>query len=717
MAKRKKKAKSWKVITLNKYKIAIGLFTIGFLFFFVKFTAEGSILFSLYALPSYLLFWKIGSNVFYAGLLILTILILFKEELLKKSIFKKFFVLTILICSIINFPVVEWIAKNPDNYWGWISYWFLRIANMLFGWQITAIKWFFVILLFACIVRIYLTSDLKIKAPSFEVNVEEKVENKIDLKAKVKESIKVSKDDSKESSSTEDKNSEDSTLKAVLKQKILEKIQQKEVQKVEKKIQLTFPDDKPTFDINILEPSNWQWYTQIDEQYLLEKAQALKNKLQEFEISIDIDGFNIWPSVIQIRIQPDAGIKISRIENLKNDLSLALKTKSLRVLAPIPWTDTVWVEIPNPKASVIKFKDILWSNEFSNSMSNNLTNLSLWVWIDGKMIVKSLEKMPHLLVAWATGSGKSVWVNNFIMSLIFQNTPAELKFIMVDPKQVELSVYEWIPYLLSPIITEPEKAIKVLKWATLHMDERYQKLKEKKVRNIDEFNEVATPEEKMYRIVIIIDELADLMMTWNKKDTETAITRIAQKARAVWMHLIVATQRPSVNVITGLIKANIPTRVAFTVVSQIDSRTILDMKWAEDLLGKWDMLYIDPTSKFPMRIQSPFVSTNETVKTIESIKEKYMKWISEEEIYHPEIINILTAKADAGWWGWEVDEDDENLVQQAIEIISSTRKASATLLQRKLGIWFARAARIMDILEDRWIVGPQDWAKPREILI
>lgn len=325
--------------------------------------------------------------------------------------------------------------------------------------------------------------------------------------------------------------------------------------------------------------------------------------------------------------------------------------------------------------------------------------------------------MPHLLVAGATWSGKSVWVNGFITSLMYQNTPSELKFIMVDPKQVELGIYEWIPYLLAPIITEPEKAVKVLKRAVKHMNERYKKLKELKVRNIVEYNEkVEEEKDKMYRIVIIIDELADLMMSGNKKDTENYIARIAQMARAVGMHLILATQRPSVNVITWLIKANIPTRISFWVVSQIDSRTIIDQKWAEDLVGKWDLLYLDPKGKYPIRVQSPFVSTGETEDIVKALREKYMSNLTADDIYHPEIMNILENKWVA-WGMWDVSDADEELIEQAIQIISSSRKASATMLQRKLWVWFPRAARLIDILEERGIIGPQDGARPREIFI
>jgi len=288
---------------------------------------------------------------------------------------------------------------------------------------------------------------------------------------------------------------------------------------------------------------------------------------------------------------------------------------------------------------------------------------------------------------------------------------------MVDPKQVEMELYSGLPYLLAPIIVDPEKALRMLKWAVEEMETRYKLLRTTRVKNLLEYN-AKKPDAPLYRIVIVIDELADLMMSWNKKEVETCITRIAQKARAIGMHLIVATQRPSVNVITGLIKANMPTRVAFGVVSQIDSRTILWVKWAEELVGRGDFLFMDTTTKYPVRLQAPYVSTEETEEIVTSLKAKYMQWLTENDIYHPDVMSALDGKKNfvmdkgSGWGG-----ADEELIERAIQIISQTGKASATMLQRKLNVGFARAARIMDALEERWIVGPQEWAKAREVLI
>lgn len=292
---------------------------------------------------------------------------------------------------------------------------------------------------------------------------------------------------------------------------------------------------------------------------------------------------------------------------------------------------------------------------------------------------------------------------------------------MIDPKQVELGMYDGIPYLLAPVETAPEKALKILKRTAAEMERRYSLLKEKRVKKLDEYNAKVAWPDSLPRIVVIIDELADLMMNRNtKKDTELCITRIAQKARAVGIHLIVATQRPSVDVVTGLIKANIPTRIALSVVSQIDSRTILDIKWAEELLGRWDLLYMDPANNMPIRMQGPLVTTEEIDEIVASIKDKYMKGISEDDIYNKELMWILAGKN--VWAGFSGsfsggDGNDDELVQQAIEVIKQTKKASATLFQRKLGVWFARAARIMDILEEQGLIWPQDGAKPRDIYI
>ena len=504
---------------------------------------------------------------------------------------------------------------------------------------------------------------------------------------------------------------------SMFKEKIQKKIEEKEQTKP--RPQIHFSWDKPTFSTSLL-TSNLSESQQIDEKAIVEKAQALQNKLSEFWIYISIEWFDIGPSVVQIRIKLAEWIKISAITNLMDNIKLSLRTKSVRMVAPIPWTDCIWIQIPNPKPKTVCLWDVLSSREFQKWMQKSETTLALWKWIDWAIAISQLDTMPHLLVAWATWSWKSVWINNFILSLMYQNTPSELKFLMVDPKQVELWMYSGLPYLLAPIVYDSWKAVKLLQWTVQEMERRYSLLSQRKLKQLSEFN-AAYPDEKMYRIVFIIDEMADMMMSSasNRKEAESCINRIAAKARAVWIHLILATQRPSVNVITWLIKANIPARIAFSVVSEVDSRTILWHKWAEELVWRWDMLYMDAKIT-DLRVQWAYVDTKEIDAVVEYLKQKYMVWLTEDDVYNQEIINALESKSETWWafyWWWSWNWDDEDLINQAMQIIAETRKASTTMIQRKLWIWFARAARIMDTLEERGIVWPQDWARWRDIFI
>ena len=632
-------------------------------------------------------------------------------------------ILLTLISAVLNFPVLDGWLENYQECWWYISRPIFRILKAMFGNQVIAIKAFVIILLVGCIIWILRPFNFTLPKVNFKIEKEAAPVHQKTTQPQVKIERQTTKDivekinqpkpfgiqNPQTSVSSSDSKS---LLKELIKWKVEQKIEEKKPRPI-----ISFVWDKPTFTTSLLKP--WDVNSSINEKFLVEKAKAVQDKLMEFNVPVTIEWFDLWPSVVQVRIKPEAWVAISKIESLANDIKLSLKSKSLRIVAPIPGTDTVWIQIPNPDPKIVRLQDILDSTEFQKWMEKNPTNLTLWKWIDWSVIVKTLDSMPHLLVAWATWSWKSVWVNWFILSLMYQNTPSELKFLMVDPKQVELELYSGLPYMLAPIVSDPDKALKLLRWAVDEMEHRYSLLKDKRVRNIDEYNQKIIGE-KMYRIVFVIDELADMMMHKNKKDVETCITRIAQKARAVWIHLIVATQRPSVNVITWLIKANMPTRIAFWVVSQVDSMTILGRKWAEDLVWKWDLLYIDTTTKRPIRAQSPFVETWEIESVVQTLKDKYMQWLSEDDIYNPEIIQALEDKVEtAGWsfWTWWSGWSDEELIQQAIQVIAETRKASATLLQRKLNVWFARAARIMDELEERWIIWPQQWAKPRDIYI
>ena len=619
---------------------------------------------------------------------------------------KQFLVVMVLVSGILNFPVLDWTGTTYQEAWWFLSWPVLWILESMFGGKPVAVKTFVIILFALCIWWILYTFNFSLPKISIQNYDKPKSEKK-----SWRSNYASNNNDDDDDEVSQPQEISRSFIKELIKKKVEEKIERKKPRPT-----IHFSGDKPTFWVDLMESNAWETTT-IDETFLMEKAKALQEKLLEFNVAITIEWFDIWPSIVQIRIKPEEWIKISTIEWLYNDIKLSLKSRFLRIVAPIPGTDSIWIQVPNPKPMMVKVWDVIASQEFQESMKKWNTSLTLGKAIDWSIEVKQLESMPHLLVAWATWSGKSVWVNDFILSLMYQNTPSELKFLMVDPKQVELEMYSGLPYMLAPIVSDSEKALKLLKRAVDEMERRYTMLKEKRVKNIDEYNHKIIWE-KLYRIVIVIDELADMMMSGNKKDVETCITRIAQKARAVWIHLIVATQRPSVNVITWLIKANISTRIAFGVVSEIDSRTILWRKWAEDLIGKWDMLYIDSNTRFPLRIQAPFVSTEEIEKVVQKLKEKYMKWLSEEDIYNPEIIQALESKLEKwGMYSWWSAGDDDELIEQAIQVIAQTRKASATLLQRKLGVWFARAARIMDQLEERWLIGPQEWAKPRDIFL
>lgn len=713
---------------------------VGGLYFFSLYLAEGSPIFDFLQHYASVAFGQLGTTIFFWLSIIVGILVLIKGYLMSLLI-RQFLLVLMIASAVLNFPIVDGESNQYTQYGWFLSRPILRILDQMFGGKAIAIKWFIIILLAVMIGRVLYTFNFSL--PKLRINLQQ--DNKPASKKKTKAAAVEEEEEAEEEYEEETEEDEEaieeqiskkiaaakqtinkqaiskqsSGGQSLIKQLIKHNAEQRISEKEEKsRPNITFSGDKPTFWTSLMESSLGETTT-IDETFLMEKAKGLQNKLLEFNVPITIEWFDIGPSIVQIRIKPEAGIKISTIENLQNDIALSLKSKSLRIVAPIPGTDCVGIQLPNPKPSMVRLGDVLSSMEFSEHMKKSQTNLSMGKTIDGSITIKSLEEMPHLLVAGATGSGKSVWVNDFILSLIYQNTPSELRFLMVDPKQVELEFYSGLPYLLAPIVTDPEKALKLLKRSVEEMERRYGILKDKRVKNMDEYNKKIIGD-KMFRVVIVIDELADLMMSGNKKEAETCITRIAQKARAVGMHLILATQRPSVNVITGLIKANIPTRIAFGVVSEIDSRTILGRKGAEDLVGKGDMLYIDTASKRPMRIQAPFISTSETEKIVSALKNKYMHGLTEDDIYDPQLMKYLESNGSGSgnnFTGAGGSSDDDELVEQAMQVIAETRKASATLLQRKLNIWFARAARIMDILEQRGAIGPQEGARPRDIYI
>lgn len=436
---------------------------------------------------------------------------------------------------------------------------------------------------------------------------------------------------------------------------------------------------------------------------------VIQKTLENFGIPVEMGEVSVGPTVTQYTLKPAEGVKLSRITTLSNDLALSLAAHPIRIEAPIPGKSFVGIEVPNQTKAVVGLREILSDSSFNERKTNIM--IAIGKDVSGKAWLDDLSKMPHLLVAGATNSGKSVCLNSIIVSLLYQNNPDDLRFIMVDPKRVELPVYNGIPHLLTPVITEVSKTINALKWSLNEMDRRFEILAKVGKRNIDSYN--STAKEKMPYIIFIIDELADLMVA-AARDIEGGIIRLAQMARAVGIHLILATQRPSVDVITGLIKANMPARIAFSVASGVDSRTILDSLGAEKLLGRGDMLFTTAALSKPKRLQGAFVSDNEIKRIVTYIKEKGGE---------PEYIEGVTERqkvkgiAGVGLDGSSGSDDDDELLEEAKEIIINAGKASASMLQRRLSVGYARAARLLDLLEEAGVIGPGNGAKPREVLI
>lgn len=437
-------------------------------------------------------------------------------------------------------------------------------------------------------------------------------------------------------------------------------------------------------------------------------AQIIKDTLHEFAIDVEMEGANIGPKVTQYTLRPPSGVKLSRISALETNLALNLAAQALRIEAPIPGQAAVGIEVPNRKAADVRLYGVLNAKQWK-SATEPLT-FAVGRDIAGEAVVGELNKMPHLLIAGQTGSGKSVMINALLTSLLYRNSPSEMRVILVDPKQVEMAPYEDIPHLLAPIITAPEKTISALKWAVNEMERRYDLLAEVKVRDIRSYNAKMT-EEAMPYIVIVIDELADLMMI-AARDVEALIVRLAQKARAVGIHLVLATQRPSVDVITGLIKANIPARIAFTVASQVDSRTILDQIGAEKLLGQGDMLLLTPQMSKPKRIQGAWVTDDEVMRITDHLRMQAPPQYNEEIISQPVQLNgrgSIVMDVDTG--------SEDSLYMDAVQCVIEGRKASTSFLQRKLKIGYSRAARLMEEMEEQGIIGPANGSKPRDVLI
>lgn len=436
-------------------------------------------------------------------------------------------------------------------------------------------------------------------------------------------------------------------------------------------------------------------------------AEAIKNTLKNFGMDITMGDVNIGPTVTQFTLKPSEGVKLNQIVARQNDLALALSAKSLRVEAPIPGKNSVGIEIPNKIPAKVTLKEVLVSKEF-RSVKSKLA-IALGRDVAGEPVSIDLEKMPHLLIAGATGSGKSVCINALIVTLLYENTPDDLRVILVDPKRVELTGYNGVPHLLTPAVVDVDKTISALKWAVHEMERRYEMFSQSGKRNITAYNAAPGPEGRLPYLVVIIDELADLMAT-SAKEVEGSIVRLAQMARATGIHLVVATQRPSVDVLTGLIKANIPSRIAFATASQIDSRTILDISGAEKLLGNGDMLFMGNGIDKPRRVQGCFVSDKE----IEDVN-NYLRGLGEAE-YNESILTFRSAKT-GGIAGGGDGAAEDDLYNEAIDVVTNAGKASASLLQRRLRVGYARAARLLDLLEEAGVIGPAEGAKPRDVLI
>lgn len=447
---------------------------------------------------------------------------------------------------------------------------------------------------------------------------------------------------------------------------------------------------------------------------LTDTAARLQKTLYSFGVSAKVENVTVGPAITRYELKPAEGVRVSKIANLADDIALNLAAETIRIEAPIPGKQAVGIEVPNKQKEMVGLREVIESEEFKNNDSK--LSVALGKDVAGTAVVANIAKMPHVLIAGSTGSGKSVCINTIITSIIYNSKPSEVKLVMVDPKVVELSVYNGIPHLLIPVVTDPKKAAGALAWAVQEMDNRYNLFAEKGVRDLKGYNKVVEKEGvgKLPQIVIIIDELADLMMV-AAKEVEESICRLAQKARAAGMHLVIATQRPSVDVITGLIKANVPSRIAFAVSSQVDSRTILDQIGAEKLLGKGDMLYFPSGAAKPTRVQGAFVSDEEVEQIVEFIKSNGTAVYSEDILdtienggKEEQLKNLSEEQA--------AEDDTDPFLQDAIDTVVETGQASTSFIQRKFKVGYARAGRIIDQMEERGVISGYQGSKPREVL-
>ena len=501
----------------------------------------------------------------------------------------------------------------------------------------------------------------------------------------------------------EEENTDEIVPSRPTKRRIIEEVKEEPAQEIDKiEVNEESYDNYVLPPITLLNnPTKKQTVTKGD---IVEKSKILQSTFNNFGIEVKIVKAIVGPSITQFQILPTPGTKVSKIVNLSNDIALNLAAKDVRIEAPIPGKSLIGIEIPNSVNELVTMKEV-----FVNDKDNSPLSVALGKDVSGEAIFTRIDKTPHLLIAGSTGSGKSVCVNTIITSILLKNKPDKVKLIMIDPKMVELSIYDGIPHLLTSVVTDPLKAADVLHKVVLEMESRYREFARTRVRNIEGYNKIAEKDpdyRELPYIVVIIDELADLMMV-SSKEVEESIARIAQKARAAGIHMIIATQRPSVDVITGVIKTNIPSRIAFAVSSSVDSRTILDKSGAETLLGKGDMLYLSADSSKPVRIQGAFLSDDEVEKVVDFVKSQ------SEAQYDP---NMTPSEVSSQSGGSSADEADP-LYKEVLLFIAKTQKASASLLQRRFKIGYNRAARIIDMLEEDGYIGPVDGSKPRKVFL
>jgi DNA translocase ftsK len=501
----------------------------------------------------------------------------------------------------------------------------------------------------------------------------------------------------------EEENTDEIVASRPTKRRIIEEVKEEPTQKIDKiEVNEESYDNYVLPPITLLNnPTKKQTVTKGD---IVEKSKILQSTFNNFGIEVKIVKAIVGPSITQFQILPTPGTKVSKIVNLSNDIALNLAAKDVRIEAPIPGKSLIGIEIPNTVNELVTMKEV-----FVNDKDNSPLSVALGKDVSGEAMFTRIDKTPHLLIAGSTGSGKSVCVNTIITSILLKNKPDKVKLIMIDPKMVELSIYDGIPHLLTSVVTDPLKAADVLHKVVLEMESRYREFARTRVRNIEGYNKIAEKDpdyRELPYIVVIIDELADLMMV-SSKEVEESIARIAQKARAAGIHMIIATQRPSVDVITGVIKTNIPSRIAFAVSSSVDSRTILDKSGAETLLGKGDMLYLSADSSKPVRIQGAFLSDDEVEKVVDFVKSQ------SEAQYDP---NMTPSEVSSQSGGSSADEADP-LYKEVLLFIAKTQKASASLLQRRFKIGYNRAARIIDMLEEDGYIGPVDGSKPRKVFL